>query len=66
MKITINEPATSLQEIIIENIEKDETPVLESLLELLNLQYDFWQVHKYYTNKCNELTIFDRLRKNDN
>lgn len=65
MKISIDEPATSLQQTIIENIEREETPILESMLELLDLQHDYYQVHKYYTNKCNELVIFDRLRKND-
>lgn len=65
MKIAIDEPATGLQQIIVENIERDEVPILESILELFELQCDFYKVHKYYTNKCNELVIFDRLRKND-
>lgn len=63
MKISIDEPATSLQQEIIENIEVNEVPILASILELLNLQHNYYQVHHYYTNKCNELVIFDRIRK---
>lgn len=66
MQIEITEPATSLQSITIKEIEVDEVPILASILELLDLQNDYYKIHKYYANKCRELTIFDKIRKEDN
>ena len=65
MKITLNEPATGLQEIVIENVEVDEVDILKTILELLNLQFDYYTVHKYYADRCIELTSFDKIIKGE-
>lgn len=65
MKIAIDEPGTSLQQTIIENLETDDVAIIKTILELLDLQHDYFQVHKYYASNCRELTLFDKIRKED-
>lgn len=66
MKIAIDEPATSLQQTLIENIETDEVDIVKTIVELLDLQHDFYQVHKYYARNVKELVLFDKIRKESN
>lgn len=63
MKIAIDEPATSLQQTIIENLEIDEVDIITTILEILDLQHDYYQVHKYYAHNSKELVLFDKIRK---
>lgn len=63
MNISIDEPSTSLQNIQIENIELDEINILKTVLELLDVQHEHFQVYKYYANNLTELVLFNKHRK---
>lgn len=63
MRLSIDEPANSLQQITVENIELDEVDILKTIIELLDLQHDHVQIYKYYAHDLKELLLFDKHRK---